>query len=115
MHIVYIFCEYDSSCCFLWKKSLTSDISSIGDRRWFRHFNSMQTKLYKFYFPHFLHDSSVGCRKALLLKGAITETCDIWDIDFNSDNWELEFMAVFGTRQLKVTVDRIRNSCDVSI
>ena len=25
----------------------------------------------------------------------ILETCDIWDIDYNSDNWDPEFMAIF--------------------
>ena len=44
---------------------------------------------------------------------AIPETCDIWDTDYNSDNWEPEFMTIFGTWQLIVTLDSIRNSCDV--
>ena len=39
--------------------------------------------------------------------------CDIWDTDYNYNNWELEFMTIFVTRQLRVTVDSIRNSCDV--
>ena len=43
----------------------------------------------------------------------ILETCDIWDTDCNSDNWEPEFMTIFVTCQLRVTVDSIRNSCDV--
>ena len=42
------------------------------------------------------------------------ETCGLWDIDYNSDNWEPEFMTIFGTWQLSVTLDSIRNSCDVS-
>ena len=25
----------------------------------------------------------------------ILETCGLWDIDYNSDNWELEFMTIF--------------------
>ena len=45
----------------------------------------------------------------------IQETCDIWDTDYNSDNWEPEFMTIFVTWQLRVTLDSIRNSCDVLI
>ena len=41
------------------------------------------------------------------------ETCDIWDTDNNSDNWEPEFMKIFVAWQLIVTLDSIRNSCDV--
>ena len=40
-------------------------------------------------------------------------TCDIWDTDYNSDNWEREFMTIFVIWQLIVTLDSIRNSCDV--
>ena len=46
---------------------------------------------------------------------AILETCDIWDAGYNSDNWEPEFMTIFVTWQLIVTLDSIRNSCDVLI
>ena len=46
-------------------------------------------------------------------KGAILGTCDIWDTDYNSNNWEPEFMTIFVTWQSRVTVDSIRNSCDV--
>ena len=46
--------------------------------------------------------------------GAIKWICDIWDTDYNSDNWELEFMTIFVTWQLRVTVDSIRNSFNVS-
>ena len=42
-----------------------------------------------------------------------TMTCDIWDTDYNSDNWEPEFMTIFVIWQLIVTLDSIRNSCDV--
>ena len=45
---------------------------------------------------------------------AILETCDIGDTDYNSDNWEPEFMTIFVTWQLIVTLDSICNSCDVS-
>ena len=47
------------------------------------------------------------------IEKTILETCDIWDTDYNSDNWELEFMTIFVTWQLIVTLDSIRNSCDV--
>ena len=47
------------------------------------------------------------------LKGAIIETCDIWDTDYNTDNWEPGFMTFFVTWQLIVALDSIRNSCDV--
>ena len=36
--------------------------------------------------------------------------CDIWDTDYN---WETEFMTIFVTWQSRVTLDSIRNSCDV--
>ena len=35
----------------------------------------------------------------------VLETCDIWDTDYSSDNWEPEFMTIFGTWQLIVTLD----------
>ena len=40
-------------------------------------------------------------------------TCDIWGTDHNYDNWEHEFMTIFVIWQLIVTLDSIRNSCDV--
>ena len=43
----------------------------------------------------------------------ILETCDIWDTDYNYDNWEPDFMTIFVTWQLRVTLDSIRNSCDI--
>ena len=46
-------------------------------------------------------------------KGAIIGTCDIWDTDYNTDNWEPGFMTIFVTWQLIVTLGSIRNSCDV--
>ena len=45
----------------------------------------------------------------------ILKACGLWDIDYNSDNWEPEFMTSFVTWQLRVTLDSIRNSCDVFI
>ena len=47
----------------------------------------------------------------LTIEKTILETCDIWDTD--SDNWEPEFMKIFVIWQLIVTLDSIRNSCDV--
>ena len=41
------------------------------------------------------------------------KTCDIWDTDYNSYNWEPKFMTIFVTWQSRVTLDSIRNSCDV--
>ena len=47
------------------------------------------------------------------LQRAIPETCEIWDTDYNFDNWEPGFMTICVTWQLRVTLDSIRNSCDV--
>ena len=47
--------------------------------------------------------------------GAIIEICDIWDTDYSSDNWDLEFMTIFVNWQLRMTVDSIRNSFNVFI
>ena len=49
----------------------------------------------------------------LTIEKKILKTCDIWDTDYNSDNWEPEHMTIFVTWQLIVTLDSIRNSCDV--
>ena len=43
----------------------------------------------------------------------ILQTCDNWDTDYNSYNWEPEFMTIFVTWQSRVTLDSICNSCDV--
>ena len=40
-------------------------------------------------------------------------TCDIWDTDYNTDNWEPGLMTIFVTWQLIVTLDSIHNSCKV--
>ena len=48
-------------------------------------------------------------------KKTILKTCDIWDTDYNSDNWEPEFMTIFVTWHARVTLDSIRNSCDVFV
>ena len=45
----------------------------------------------------------------------IPETYGLWEIDYNPDNWELEFMTIFMTWQLRVTMDSIRNACDVCL
>ena len=50
----------------------------------------------------------------LTIEKTILETCDIWDTGYKSDNWEPEFVTIFFTWQLIVTLDSIRNSCDVS-
>ena len=47
------------------------------------------------------------------IEKTILENCDIWDTEYNSDNREPEFMTIFVTWQLIVTLDSIRNSCDV--
>ena len=49
------------------------------------------------------------------LQRAILETCEIWDTDYNFDNWEPEFMTICVKWELRVTLDSIRNSCDVFI
>ena len=49
----------------------------------------------------------------LTIEKTILETCDIWDTDYNTDNWEPGFMTIIVTWQLIVTLDSIRNSCDV--
>ena len=49
------------------------------------------------------------------LQGAILVTCDIWDTDYKSDNWEPEFMTIFVAWQLRETLDSIRNSNDVHL
>ena len=43
----------------------------------------------------------------------ILVTCDIWDTGYISDNWEPELLTIFVTWQLRMTLDSIRNSCDV--
>ena len=40
-------------------------------------------------------------------------TYDIWDTDYNTDNLEPGFMKIFVTWQSIVTLDSIRNSCEV--
>ena len=47
------------------------------------------------------------------LQRTILVTCDIWDNNYNSENWEPEFMTIFVAWQLRVTLDSIHNSCDV--
>ena len=43
----------------------------------------------------------------------ILQTCDNWDTNYNSYNWEPEFMTIFVIWQSRVTLDSIRNFCDV--
>ncbi len=59
---------------------------------------------------HYLTKTSQEC---LLWHKTILQTCDNWDTDYNSYNWEPKFMTIFVTWQSRVTVDSIRNSCDV--
>ena len=40
---------------------------------------------------------------------------DLWDTDYNSDNWEPEFKTIFVSWQFRVTLDSIRNSGNVCI
>ena len=51
----------------------------------------------------------------VLLSLQFKGTCDIRDTDYNTDNWEPGFMTIFVTWQSIVTLDSIRNSCDVYI
>ena len=58
-------------------------------------------------------DIVCGNARSQLRRKTILQTCDIWDTVCNSNNWEPEFLTTFVTWQLRVTVDSIRNSCDV--
>ena len=49
----------------------------------------------------------------LRIEKIVLESCDIWDTDYNSENWKPEFMTIIFTWQLIVRLDSIRNSCDV--
>ena len=40
----------------------------------------------------------------------IPKTCDIWDTNYNFDNWELEFITIFVAWQLRVTLDCLKKS-----
>ena len=57
--------------------------------------------------------SSDEMRFRVFSNGAIIGTCDICDTDYNTENWEPGFITIFVTWQLIVTLDSIRNSCDV--
>ena len=41
------------------------------------------------------------------------KTCDIWDTDYKTDNWEPGLITIFVIWQLIVTLDSIRNSCNI--
>ena len=45
--------------------------------------------------------------------GSSLHTLQLRHSDYYSDNWEPEFKTIFATWQLRVTLDSIRNSCDV--
>ena len=51
--------------------------------------------------------------KPKTMKKTTLEFCDIWDTDYNYDNWYPEFMTIFVTWELRMTLDSICNSCDV--
>ena len=55
------------------------------------------------YLPTYLECTSIREHT----KGAIIGTCDIWDTDYNTANWEPGFMTIFVTWQLIVTLDSI--------
>ena len=44
----------------------------------------------------------------------ILETCGLWDIDYNSNNWEPELMRIFVTWQSTVTLDEFHNKISSS-
>ena len=43
----------------------------------------------------------------------IPDICDTWETNYNSYNWEPEFKTIIVTWHLRVTLDSIRNSCDI--
>ena len=49
----------------------------------------------------------------LSITNTIPVTCYNWHTDYNSDNWEPGLMNICVTWQLRVTLDSIRNSCNV--
>ena len=71
-------------------------------------------------FPIFSHtsqdmlfDEEKNNTIPVLIAKTILETFDNWDTDYNSDSWEPDFVTIIVTWQLRVTVDSIRNSCNV--
>ena len=50
-----------------------------------------------------------------MMKNTTLVTFDIFNTDYKSYNREPESMTIFVTRQLRVTLDSICNSCHVSI
>ena len=73
---------------------------------WWR-YSSHGVSFYTWYFVYNCFYTILTFAKTIL------ETSDIWDTDWNSDNWEPEFVTICVTWQLRVTLDSIRNSCDV--
>ena len=49
----------------------------------------------------------------LTIAKTILEIYDNWDTDCIYDNWEPDGMTIFVTWHFRVTLDSIRNSCDV--
>ena len=61
----------------------------------------------------FLHFQQIFNFQLSIFTNSIPKTWGLWDTDYNSYNWEPELMTIFETWQLGVTLDSIRNSCDV--
>ena len=62
---------------------------------------------------HYLTNKKTMTKTMTMTKkmtNTIPETCDIWDTNYNSDNWEPEFITIFVAWQLRVTLDSISNS-----
>ena len=43
----------------------------------------------------------------------IQKTCDIGDTHYSSNNWQAEYMTIFVTWHLSVTLNSMSNSCDI--
>ena len=83
----------------------------------FSQFVSTFFKLFSSFFQTFFHLLKKNCNFFQFFsltfflhpKGATIGTCDIWDTDYNTDNWEPGLMTIFVTWQLIVTLDSIPN------
>ena len=58
-------------------------------------------------------NDSIAVTATKKITKTILETCDILDTDYNYENWASEFMTIFLTWQIKVTLDSICNFCNV--
>ena len=61
------------------------------------------------------HDIFIDVESTIWWQFCWLVVCDIWDTDYNTDNWEPGFMTIFVTWQLIVTLDSICNSCDIFV